>query len=305
MNARFQQADVFTTTPFEGNQLAVFENGLDVPEALMQVIAREMNFPETVFLLPASRPGTDERARIFTPQEELPMAGHPTIGTTFVLAALGRIKAPQPRLMLDLKVGPTAVDLEWGSDGRLAFAWMTQRLPEYGAPLPDALRPDLARALNLDPGDIRPLPLHTASSGVPFFFVPLTDEAAVDRAWADRAGLAGVFARAGEERPRPVFVFAPSPREGVTFYSRMFAPEFGIAEDPATGGASGPLGAYARRYSLVTDDEARAMVSLQGAKMKRPSWISISLDIREGALERVRIGGHSVIVGHGEIRTPA
>ena len=305
MNARFQQVDVFTTTPFEGNQLAVFENGTDVPEALMQVIAREMNFPETVFLLPASRPDTDERARIFTPQEELPMAGHPTIGTTFVLAALGRIKAPQPRLMLDLKVGPTPVDLEWGPDGRLTFAWMTQKLPEYGRPFADALRPDLARALSLEAGDLLPVPIHTASSGVPFLFVPLVSEEAVDRAWADRASLAGVCARAGEERPRPVFVFSRSTRSGVTFYSRMFAPEFGIAEDPATGGASGPLGAYARTYGLVTDDDARAMVSLQGAKMKRPSWISISLDLRNGALERVRIGGHSVIVGRGEIVTPA
>ena len=305
MNARFQQVDVFTSNPFEGNQLAVFENGTDVPESLMQVIAREMNFPETVFLLPASRPGTDERARIFTLSEELPMAGHPTIGTTFVLAALGRIKAPQARLMLDLKIGPTAVDLEWGADGRLTFAWMTQKLPEYGAALPDALRPDLARALGLEASDLLPVPMHTASSGVPFFYVPLVSDEAVDRAWADRGKLADLFQRSGEERPRPVFVFARSRRDGVTFYSRMFAPEFGIAEDPATGGASGPLGAYARTHGLVTDDEARAMVSLQGAKMLRPSWISIALDIRDGTLERVRIGGHAVIVGSGEIRTPA
>ena len=305
MNARFQQVDVFTTTPFEGNQLAVFENGDDVPEALKPVIAREMNFPETVYLISGQQPGCDARARIFTPEEELPMAGHPTIGTTFVLAALGKIRAPQARLMLELKVGPTAVDLEWDANGALTFAWMTQKLPEYGRALPDELRPDLARALNVGAADLLPLPLHTASSGVPFFYVPLSSDEAVDRASGDRAGLANVFARAGEERPRPVFLFSKSSKPGVTFYSRMFAPEFGIAEDPATGGASGPLGAYALKYGLVTAEEAGAMVSLQGAKMKRPSWISIALDIRDGALERVRVGGHAVIVGQGDIRIPA
>ncbi|MEX2273138.1 MAG: PhzF family phenazine biosynthesis protein, partial [Vicinamibacterales bacterium] len=256
MRARFQQVDVFTDTPFEGNQLTVFENGDDIPDALMAVLAREMNFPESTFLLAVQKPGTDARMRIFTPEEELPMAGHPTIGTTFVLAALGKITAPQPRLIFDLKIGPTPVDLVWDARGHLTFAWMNQLVPDFGEPLPDALRANLAGALNLEERDILRVPLQTVSSGVPFFFVPLADEGAVDRASADGRGLARLFAAAGEPRARPVFVFAMSRQPGVSFYSRMFAPEFGIPEDPATGGASGPLGCYALRPGLV--DRARA-----------------------------------------------
>lgn len=302
MNARFQQVDVFTATPFEGNQLAVFENGGDVPDALMPVIAREMNFPETVFLVPGARAGTDARMRIFTPEEELPMAGHPTIGTTFVLAALGVIRAPQPRLMLDLQVGPTAVELEWRDDGTLAFAWMHQQAPAFGAPLAGELRADLARALNLEEADLLALPLQTVSSGVPFFYVPLVSEEAVDRAAADQLALRSLFARAGEERTRPVFVFAMSSRPGVTCYSRMFAPEFGIPEDPATGGASGPLGAYVLRHALVTPEQAASMLSLQGVKMQRPSRIAISVVPQaDGAIGTVRVGGRAVLVGRGDI----
>jgi len=305
MNARFHQIDVFTTTPFEGNQLAVFEHGDDVPEALMPALAREMNFPETVFLLSNPAPGTQQRVRIFTPEEELPMAGHPTIGTTFVLAALGRIRAPQDRVVLDLKIGPTPVDLTWRPDGSLDFAWMHQRAPEFGVPLDSALRGNLARALNVEEPDILPLPLQTVSSGVPFFYVPLASESAVDRASADRLALRAVFERAGEERPRPVFLFAMSTRPGVTCYSRMFAPEFGIAEDPATGGASGPLGAYVLRHGLVTRSQAEDMLSLQGVKMRRASRISISVASRgDGQVDGVRVGGQAVIVGSGDIVLP-
>jgi len=303
MNARFHQVDVFTSTPFEGNQLAVFENGDDIPDALMPVLAREMNFPETVFLLSGARSGTDQRMRIFTPEEELPMAGHPTIGTTFLLAALGCIAAPQARVTLDLNVGPTPVDLEWNADGTLRFAWMHQQPPAFGHPLPDALRADLARALNVDNVDVLPLPLQTVSSGVPFFYVPLASEAAVDRAAADAPALRALFARAGEERPRPVFVFAMSSRPGVTCYSRMFAPEFGIPEDPATGGASGPLGAYVLRHGLVTREQAASMLSLQGVKMHRPSRISIAVAASpDGTIEGLRVGGQAVVVGSGDIR---
>lgn len=306
MNAQFHQIDVFTNIPFEGNQLAVFENGGDVPERLMPVLAREMNFPETVFLLGDPGPGTAARLRIFTPEEELPMAGHPTIGTTFLLAALGTIAAPQPRAVFDLKIGPTPVDLVWDEGGRLDFAWMHQRAPEYGPHLPDALRADLARALNLEAGDILPLPPHSASSGVPFFYVPLAGEEAVDRASADRLALRDLFRRAGADGPLPVFVFAMSSRPGVTCYSRMFAPEFGIPEDPATGGASGPLGGYLLRHGLISRDKADAIVSLQGVRMKRASRISISLGLNgDGGVSGVRVGGQAVIVGRGQIRIDA
>jgi trans-2,3-dihydro-3-hydroxyanthranilate isomerase len=304
MIARFYQLDVFADRPFEGNQLAVFENGDEIPEEMMPVLAREMNFPESVFLLSKPRAGTDERIRIFTPREELPMAGHPTIGTTFLLAALGRISAPRASVMLDLKIGPTQVDLVWHTSGSLQFAWMNQRVPEFGPPLPDPLRAPLAGALNVAPSDLLPLPVQTASSGVPFLYVPMVSEEAVDRAAADRAALADISARAGEAGPRPVFVFAMSARPQVTCYSRMFAPEFGIPEDPATGGASGPLGVYLLKHGLVTREQALDLVSLQGAKMQRPSRIAISVATDDaGAVALVRVGGQAVLVGAGEIRT--
>lgn len=302
MNAPFLQVDVFTDTPFEGNQLAVFHDAGEIPERMMPVLAREMNFPESTFLVTDPREGADARMRIFTPEQELPMAGHPTIGTTFALAALGRIRAPRPRVVFDCKVGLVPVELTWGSDGALDFAWMDQPLPEFGAPLDDALRPALAAAIGVDAGDLIPLPAQTVSSGVPFFFVPLASEAAVDRAWADRAALASVFARAGHDVPRPVFVFAMSPRPDVSCYSRMFAPEFGIPEDPATGGASGPLGCYLLRHGLTTAGEARTLLSLQGVKMQRPSRIHIAIDSEAGDITRVRVGGKAVIVGEGVIK---
>ncbi len=303
MNAPFLQVDVFTSTPFEGNQLAVFHDAGGIPDALMPVLAREMNFPESTFVVPGAREGTDQRMRIFTPEEELPMAGHPTVGTTFALASLGRIRAPLERFVFDLEVGPVPVALTWAADGRLEFAWMEQPLPDFGAPLDDALRPALARALNLDARDLLPTPAQTVSSGVPFFFVALTNEEAVDRASADRGALAALFASARHDRTRPVFVFAMSPRDGVSCYSRMFAPEFGIPEDPATGGASGPLGCYLLRHGLVDREAARTLLSLQGVKMQRPSRIHISIDSTgDGAITKVRVGGKAVVVGEGTIR---
>jgi trans-2,3-dihydro-3-hydroxyanthranilate isomerase len=147
-----------------------------------------------------------------------------------------------------------------------------------------------------------PLPLQTVSSGVPFFFVPLVSEEAVDRASADRLALADVFRRAGEDQSRPVFVFAMSAGGDRTCYSRMFAPEFGIPEDPATGGASGPLGCYILTHGLADRQKAREMVSLQGARMKRPSRISISVLTGDtGAIDTVRVGGQARLVGRGEI----
>ncbi len=302
MNAPFLQVDVFTDTPFEGNQLAVFHDAGEIPEQTMPVLAREMNFSESTFLVSGPREGADERMRIFTPEQELRMAGHPTIGTTFALASLGRIRAPLPRVVFDCKVGLIPVELVWAEDGALVFAWMDQPLPEFGEPLDDSLRPALAAALGVDAADLLPLPAQTVSSGVPFFFAPLASEEAVDRASADRAALAALFARAGHGRPRPIFVFSMSPRPGVSCYSRMFAPEFGIPEDPATGGASGPLGCYLLRHGLADAASARALLSLQGAKMRRPSRIHIAIDSEGGEITRVRVGGKAVVVGEGVIK---
>lgn len=301
MNAPFLQVDVFTSAPFEGNQLAVFHDADATPEALMPVLAREMNFSESTFLTSGAAAGTDQRMRIFTPDVELPMAGHPTIGTAFAMAALGRVRAPQPRLVFDCKVGAIPVELVWRADGALDFAWMDQPGPVFNDPFDPALRPAVARALRVDVADLADSPPQTISTGVPFLFVRLQSEEAVDRAWADRAALADACTAAGEE-PRSVFVFAMSARDGVSCYSRMFAPEFGIVEDPATGSASGPLGCYLLRHRLVSADDARTLVSLQGVRMGRPSRVHISITAAGQQIARVRVGGQAVIVGEGVIR---
>src|SRR4051812_4924612 len=189
---RYLHLDVFTDRPFEGNQLAVFPEPQGLSTEAMQLIAREMNFSESTFIFPAEGVGPDARAgrakmRIFTPGSELPMAGHPTIGSTFALAHEGTIPPGQTDFVFELGVGPTPVSLEWEGDS-LSFAWMTQRLPEFGAVVPD--RPAWAAATGIEESDLAPgLPLQVVSCGVPFMFVPLASRAAVDRAAIDRKAL--------------------------------------------------------------------------------------------------------------------
>jgi trans-2,3-dihydro-3-hydroxyanthranilate isomerase len=298
---RYLHLDVFTDTPFEGNQLAVFpQPPRDIPVDRMQRIAAEMAFSETTFVFPAEAAG-DVRMRIFTPGVELPLAGHPTIGSTFALAHEGVIAAGRDKFVFELGVGPIPVSLEWGGE-KLSFAWMTQPLPSFGSQIAD--RSGFAAALGLEPGDLEDLPIEEVSCGVPFLFVPVRSRVAVDRVVIDVRALARIYKQA-ECANLAVFLFTTD-RTGATgaeqIYSRMLAPQFGIAEDPATGGASGPLGSYLLYHNVVTAAEARALVSLQGAAMKRPSSVHISIDSREGSITRVRVGGKSVLVAEGELK---
>ena len=298
---RYIHLDVFTDTPYEGNQLAVFP----APDPAwgtetMQRIAAEMAFSETTFVLPRERAG-DVKMRIFTPSSELPMAGHPTIGSTFALAAEGVIEAGRDEFVFELGVGPIPVSLEWEA-GRLTFAWMTQPLPSFGPEI--AQRAAFASAIGLEAADlVDGLPIETVSCGVPFLFAAIATRAAVDRVAIDRRALGQVFRDAGSA-VLPVFVFTTD-RTGAsgdeTVYSRMLAPDFGIVEDPATGGASGPLGCYLLYHGVVSAAQARAMVSLQGAAMKRPSRIYISIDSDDDTISRVRVGGRSVVVAEGRL----
>ena len=297
---RYLHYDVFTSTPFEGNQLAVYpEPPRDIAVSRMQRIAAEMNFSETTFVFPPEETG-DVRMRIFTPGTELPLAGHPTIGTTFALAREGVIARGRESFVFELGVGPIPVSLEWDERG-LAFAWMTQLLPSFGARVAD--RAGFAAAVGLQPGDLEDLPIEAVSCGVSFLFVPVRTRAAVDRVEISRRDLARVCEPSKCE-DLAVFFFtadrtAASGDE--TVYSRMLAPQFGIAEDPATGGASGPLGSYLLHHGMVSAAQARSMVSLQGAAMKRPSRIHISIDSDAGAITRVRVGGKSVLVAEGTL----
>ncbi len=294
--------DVFTPAPLSGNQLAVFLEPPVWPDETMQAIAREMSFSETTFVYPPVHAGSLAQVRIFTPGGELPMAGHPTIGTTFALAQQGRISHGTKHVTLDLGVGPTLVDLEWdGAVRKLRFAWMTQPLPTFGPVFEN--RDEVARALGLEPADLASdLPVQIVSCGVPFAYLPLASRHAVDQvavvrpAW-QRACASNSF----EEHMIFVFAIDHEKTAPVRLYSRMFDPLLGIAEDPGTGGASGPLGAYLVRHEVVSGHVCE-FLSHQGVKMQRPCEISIRIESEGKDITRVQVGGTAIVAGEAFLR---
>lgn len=291
--------DVFTRRALAGNQLAVFLDADDLSPEMMQRIALEMAFPETTFVLSRRHADTDVRLRIFTPRRELPLAGHPTIGSTFALASEGAIGPDRDQLVFELGVGPTPVSLEWAGD-ELSFAWMRQPRPEFG-PIVEAPA-EIAATLGVDPTILHArLPVQVVSCGLPVLLVPLATRAAVDAVQFELGPIGGVFSRYGLDL-LPVFAFSlERGHDDATAYSRMFAPAFGIPEDPATGGASGPLGSYLLHHGAVSPEAALQMVSLQGVVMGRPSRVHVSVDSHDGVVTSVRVGGAAVVVAKGAL----
>jgi trans-2,3-dihydro-3-hydroxyanthranilate isomerase len=293
---RYLHYDVFTDTPLTGNQLAVFTDPAGLAAGDMARITREMNFSECTFIFPSEQAGTDVRLRIFAPEGELPFAGHPVIGTTFALAHEGVVLAPRSRLVLGLGIGPTPVDLEWNGT-ELAFAWMTQRPPQFGPTL-DA-RDRVASVLGIERAAIHDgVPVQEVSCGLPFLFVPLTSRAAVDDCVLEPRASVAMLRDAGLTS-RGIFVCSVEPGDDeATVYSRMLGAG---REDPATGSASGPLGCYLVRHRLVPAGQAGRMVSRQGVKMERPSRVHIRIAGTPDAITDVKVGGASVLVGDGRI----
>jgi trans-2,3-dihydro-3-hydroxyanthranilate isomerase len=300
---RYLHYDVFTDRPLEGNQLAVFPEPAGLMTEDMQRIAREMNFSESTFIFPRETPDTDVRMRIFTPGEELPMAGHPTIGSAFALAMEGVIAQGCERFVFGLGVGPTPVTLQWTADA-LDFAWMTQKLPRFEGRLSD--RAALAASLGLDAADlVDRAPVEVVSCGLPYLFAPVASRAAVDLVAMNRPAYAACCKAAGlPERPLFLFTLDGGAPERESIYSRMLAPGFGISEDPATGSASGPLGCYLAVHRLLAAERLRHFVSLQGVALQRPSRIHISIGVEGDRITSVRIGGRSVLVGQGTLHVP-
>jgi trans-2,3-dihydro-3-hydroxyanthranilate isomerase len=314
MSLPYLHYDVFTGAPLLGNQLAVFTDGRGLSTGRMQALAREMNFAESTFILPAEAAGTDVRMRIFTPHVEMPMAGHPTIGSAFALVRTGVIAPGTPRFVFGLNIGPVPVDLEWDG-GRLRFAWMTQSNPTFGPPAGE--RAAIAEAIGLTERDLVPeLPVQVVSCGVPYLMVVLRDRATVDRAACDIGAFRRLYAAHGADVG--VFLFAidadagagadvgaafrrPEPDRLETVYGRMFAPAFGVVEDPATGSASGPLGCYLVRHALVSGDAQRRIVSTQGVAMGRASTIHVAIAGSRDSITEVKVGGEAVLVGRGEL----
>jgi len=278
--------DVFTDRALAGNQLAVVLDAGDMAPDVMQRVAREMNFSETTFVMAPTQPGHAARVRIFTPGTELPFAGHPTVGTAWVLAMKGLVPGGALEFTLEEGVGPVAVRGEHGPNG-LTF-WMTHPPLTFGEVIEDRQR--IAAGLGLEESDLMPsVPLQVATTGADFLYVALRNPRAVDRAVSDKARLAEAFV--GREI-LPVFLFAAAGSNRL--YSRMFAPGvFGIGEDPATGSASGPLGAFAVKYGLVPHSQKVSLVSEQGTKMGRKSMVHIRLEYGADpdVPTRIEVGG--------------
>jgi trans-2,3-dihydro-3-hydroxyanthranilate isomerase len=294
---RYQLVDVFTSERFGGNQLAVFTNGRGIEADVMQRIAKELNLSEITFVLPPEDPANDYRVRIFTPAIEMPMAGHPTVGTAFVLARehLVNIDFERTTIRLEEQVGVIPVNFVFEDDGRLLIT-MQQPLPTFGPEFTD--RATIADMLSLDESALDDYPLQVISCGLPFLFVPVKNLEAM-RAIKLRLD---IWERAVKDHAEQhVFAFTRQvENESSTVHSRMFAPAMGIAEDPATGAASGPLGCYLVEYGIVTANPA-VIVSEQGIEMGRPSFIHIQIDQTDGEISRVSVGGQSVYIGEGVI----
>jgi trans-2,3-dihydro-3-hydroxyanthranilate isomerase len=291
---RYRVVDVFSETPLEGNPLAVFPDAEHIPESRMQSIARELNLSETVFVLPAVRPRCAARVRIFTPSRELRFAGHPTVGAAFVLLEEGRIPAGTRSFRLDEGVGPVAVRVETGESGR-PLVWL-RTPPIAEGPVYDHAR--AAQALGLDVRDLLECPPQWMSAANPTIFVAVREPKAVDRAWVDLTSMRVLDG--GPREPACVFVFAPTP-DGA--YSRMFAPEFGIAEDPATGSSTGPLAAYMMRYGLVSSAPGVRFVSEQGTRMGRRSLLHVRIEGVRGA-HGIDVGGYVTPVIEASLTLP-
>lgn len=300
----FVQVDVFTSVPLEGNQLAVFADGRSLSDAEMQALAKEMNLSETTFILPRDAATERERGvrvRIFTVNEELPFAGHPTLGTAMVLRndAL-RNEALQnnpPRgngaaeeVALDLNVG--RIPVRFSTRDGLPFGMMTQRDPEFGE---KHTREDVARAAGLAVDDIAAdLPIQTVSTGNAFAMVPVKSLAVLQKlapTWPNmKAYLEKTTARFF------YFVSRETVNPEARLQSRML---FYNGEDPATGSAAGPCAAWAVQYGVVPPDEQALME--QGVEMKRRSRIYISAGKEGDKVVNVRVGGHAVEVVRGEM----
>jgi trans-2,3-dihydro-3-hydroxyanthranilate isomerase len=293
----YHKVDVFTNRAFGGNPLSVFTNGRGISGELMQTLVKELNLSEATFVLPPKNPANNYHIRIFTPGRELPLAGHPTVGTTFVLAREHMVEKTGAitNIVLEEGVGDIPVSIEYEGD-QPGMIWMTQPRPQFDREAGAEERASVAEMLSLplEALDDR-YPVQVVSSGVPFLYVPIRDLASIKsiKVRLDVHERVAQAFGAGD-----VFVFTLEVETpGSTVHSRMFAPEMGIWEDPATGAASGPLGAYLVRYGIAQDP--MRIVSEQGLEMGRPSFIHIQIEKQGGEITSARVGGQCYYMGEG------
>lgn len=297
---RYAILDVFTDRALAGNPLAVVLDSEGLDAARMQAIASEFNLSETVFVFPPSRPGTSARVRIFTPARELPFAGHPTIGTAVLLATDrldGVTRETDAVVVLEEDIGIVRCGcvIAPGKAGKAVFD--LPKLPEE-----KPFHGDIglaASALGLDRSDIG-FENHVPSVfgvGNAFVFVPVNGLGAIQRIKLSPAHWAGAFGNPTAS----IFVYTRDcVHQDGDFHARMFAPELGIAEDPATGSAVASFSAVVMRFDGGSEGDRRLVVE-QGYEMGRPSRLELEISVQKGRLSGARIGGHAVIVGRGDL----
>jgi trans-2,3-dihydro-3-hydroxyanthranilate isomerase len=296
MKYPFHIVDVFSSTPFGGNQLAVLPDATGISTDGMQKIAREFNFGETTFVLPKNDRANSYRVRIFTPRAELDFAGHPTVGTACALVMEQHVRLSDPtRLILEENVGPVTVDVAQRNGGFHGTLTLSGKIEApTGAPSPT----DLAAVLSIEPAEVGQV--FFAGVGVPFCFAQLNSNAVVDRAVLNRAAWAATLSRAWGPH---VFFFAGDLRDGGKLYARMCAPALGVEEDPATGAACAALvGAMASKH-----DFGGAVYRLsiqQGVSMGRRSEIEAEARKGGGVVTSVSVSGATAYIASGEIEVP-
>jgi trans-2,3-dihydro-3-hydroxyanthranilate isomerase len=300
MRLRYITADVFTDSRFGGNQLAVLPNAPDLPDELMLAITREFNYSETVFVQPPERPFNTRKLRIWTPGGEVPFAGHPTVGTAHVLAAIGEVAltGDETRITFEEKVGLVPVRIVAEGGAPVFCQLSAAQGPETGPPLPP--NADLAAMLGLDVSDILNdgLQPQAVSCGLPFTFVPVRDRHAVARA---RLSLERWERTLKDHWAHMVFVMAMDPQlPSSDVHARMFGPGSNVPEDPATGSACAALGGYLAMRSSQRDGTLRWVVE-QGFEMGRPSILDVEADLADGKVKAIRVGGSSVLVMEGTL----
>ncbi len=307
----FLLADVFTDRIFAGNPLAILPEADGLTTRDMQRIAAEMNLSETVFVLPPRNPQALCRLRIFTPREELPLAGHPVVGSFFVLASRGALGLD--RALREVGTGNHRVHQECGAgvlpvdirvkEGRVEQVVMTQAPPRF---LKESIdRRALSGCLGLEEGDVLPgdLPAQVVSTAVPQLMAPVDSLAGMERIRMDAAALETFLAPLGAHCLMAFTRECVHP--GSTAHARMFAPGLGVHEDPATGSAAGALGAWLVRHRLVVTDRNPAQLTIeQGHEMGRPGTIRVEVVHKGGNPVRVLVGGQAVEVAEGAIRVP-
>lgn len=300
---QFYQADVFTDRPFGGNPVAVIPEAGGLSDGILQHIAREMNLSETVFVFPPTDANAVAKVRIFTPLQEIPFAGHPILGTFFVLGTLGRLPlhGAATRMLYECNLGSFPIEVH--TEGKeIRQVVMTQPKPQFLGTIEDVKDLyEIAKALGLAKSQLMnsKFPLEIVSTGLPILIVPVRTLTAVRSIEPDIAGITEVCTRHGVNG---LMTFTTmTVEEDSAVHTRMFAPLIGVVEDPATGSASGALGAYLVHHGVVEVFPATEIVSEQGYELERPSRILIRIESDDDAIQDVKVGGQAVMVIEGSL----